>query len=405
MNKDSILLLTKDAQCKSYYPCYGNKYYVGKTPNLDELAGKGTVFHNCYTVAPSSAMSYLGMFTGKYPYELNIQKYVHVGQPYDGVTLFDKANELGYETHVCWDEHWYEMAFLYSNCYGKNTSIHYIKDLRRGVGPQYSRCQRLEVNDTIAEDTLKRIRDEIQKITKTDNKVFVWFHMPHVLNGRRGYADDIDLYDRYIGMFREFFDDSNIFIAADHGNMNGYRGKLRYGFDVYEPAINIPLITPRINDLTDCYDNIVNKDFFDLIFKRLIQPQEFIVVDSTYYAQPKRKTAIIWENYRYIYNKETKAEELYDIVWDPNQQYNIIDDWYTDPDRNNVCMASELYFYPYWEKLPDVREKMRIKRLSIWREPNYREKTFLIVKGFLSKNKYIKKLFLCIKNYLLNKDK
>lgn len=401
MNKDSILLLTKDAQCKSYYPCYGNKYYKGKTPNLDELAAKGTVFHNCYTVAPSSAMSYLGMFTGKYPFELNIQKYVHIGEPYYGVTLFDKANELGFETHVCWDEHWYEMAFLFSNCYGKNTKIHYIKDLRKGVGPQYNRGERLHLDDVVAEDTLQRIRDEVRAIIDTDKKVFIWFHMPHVLNGRRGYADDIDLYDRYIGMFREFFDDTNIFVSADHGNMNGFRGKLRYGFDVYEPAINIPLITPRINNMVDCFDNIVNKDFYDLIFKRTLKPQEFIIVDSTYYAQPRRKTAIIWNNYRYIYNKETKTEELYDIEWDPNQQFNIIDDMYTDFDRNNVCLSSELYFYPYWEKLPKVREIMRAKRLSIWREPSFKERTYLVIRECLSKNKFAKIIYSLIRKYLL----
>ena len=44
MNRESILLLTKDAMCTSYFPCYGNEYWKGKTPNMDELVEKGTVF-------------------------------------------------------------------------------------------------------------------------------------------------------------------------------------------------------------------------------------------------------------------------------------------------------------------------------------------------------------------------
>lgn len=398
MNKESIVLLTKDAQCKSYYPCYGNKYYAGKTPNMDELCAKGTKFDNCYTVAPSSAMSYLGMFTGKYPYELEMKEYVHLDHDFDGDTLFDKANKLGYETHVLWDEHWYEMAYVYSRCYGRNTEIHYFKNLRQGVGPQYKRNGHLQRNDDVAKETLERFRAELANITSVDNKQFVWIHLPHVLNGRTGYADDVDLYDMYIGVVREFFDDSNIFISADHGNMNGMRGKLRYGFDVYEPAINIPLITPRINNLTECYDNIVNKDFFDLIFTRTIKPQEYIIVDSTYYAQPRRKTAVIWKNFRYIYNKEPKTEELYDVGWDPVQQYNIMGDYFHDVDRNNDCLSSELYFYPYWETLPDIRDLMRKKIKDIWREPSNKEKCFRLIKDRFRRNKLARAVFLPVKN-------
>ena len=33
-----ILLLTKDALCKDYLPLYGNRYWEGKTPNIDEIS-------------------------------------------------------------------------------------------------------------------------------------------------------------------------------------------------------------------------------------------------------------------------------------------------------------------------------------------------------------------------------
>ena len=37
-----VILVSKDAMLSSYLPTYGNKYW--KTPNIDELAKKGTVF-------------------------------------------------------------------------------------------------------------------------------------------------------------------------------------------------------------------------------------------------------------------------------------------------------------------------------------------------------------------------
>ena len=37
------VLITKDALRKDYLPSYGNKFW--KTPNIDELASKGTIFN------------------------------------------------------------------------------------------------------------------------------------------------------------------------------------------------------------------------------------------------------------------------------------------------------------------------------------------------------------------------
>jgi len=292
------------------------------------------------------------------------------------------------------------MAYVYTQCYGKNTTIHYLKELRQGVGPKYRRNEALVRDDEIAQKTLAMVRKEMEDLVKSGNKLFGWFHMPHVLNGRTGYADDIDLYDQYIGMLREFFSDDNIFISADHGNMNGVRGKLRYGFDVYDTAINIPLITPRIDGKKECDALMTNKDFFDLIFNRKIVKHEFVIADSTYYAQPRRKTAIIGGKYRYIYNKETKTEELYDVEWDPNQNFNLISDYFHDEDRNQDSLSSELYFYPYWIELPAIREKLRAEKDRIWRDLSWSEKVVSRFYDFLRKNKITHSLLRAIKAHL-----
>ena len=40
--KNKIILITKDVLRSDYLPVYGNKYW--KTPNIDKLAEKGTIF-------------------------------------------------------------------------------------------------------------------------------------------------------------------------------------------------------------------------------------------------------------------------------------------------------------------------------------------------------------------------
>jgi len=374
MKNESIVLLTKDALCSDYLPCYGNKYWAGKTPNMDELAAKGTVYTRYYTAAPSSAMSYLSMFTGKYPYEQEIKEFKPVTGPYKGVTLFDKVHEMGFDCHIIWDEKWKLEAYRYSECYGEHTTIHSLKDLRQGVGAHYIHEGFLTPDEQKSRITLQRIENEIAEIMSSGKKVFLWIHMPHVINGRVSYGSDMDLYDETLAIVRKYFADDCITISADHGNMNGHRGKLCYGFDVYEPAIRIPLITPRKEGKAVCDDLVCNVDMFRLLFEDKIPTREVVYSDSAYYAQTNRNLAVLWGKYSYIYHKISGKEELFDLEWDPAQEFSLFTDSNYDTDRHVQTPSRELYFYPEWEKLPEVRAHMRACKDRIWRKESFKQR-------------------------------
>ena len=224
-NKDCIILLTKDALCKDYLPCYGNVFWKNKTPNIDCLVSKGVKYNRFYTAAPSSAMSYLSMFTGKYPHEQEIGTFKPV-DTYKGETFFDKANKLGYETHIIWDEDWMNGAYKYSSCYGQQTKIHPIAGLGQKVGAQFHHEGILLPDENKGTKSIELIRDTLESIVCQNKKQFIWIHLPHVINGRTCYGMDMDLFDCIVGIIREFVDDRNIYISADHGNMNGQKGKL-----------------------------------------------------------------------------------------------------------------------------------------------------------------------------------
>ena len=65
-------LLSKDCMSCESLPVYGNKYW--KTPNIDELANKGTVFRRHYAAGGSTSMSLSAMLSGHYPYEFKSRK-------------------------------------------------------------------------------------------------------------------------------------------------------------------------------------------------------------------------------------------------------------------------------------------------------------------------------------------
>ena len=374
MQKDSVLLLTKDAMCTDYLPCYGNRYWKGKTPNLDALVEKGTLYTRYYTAAPSSNMSYLAMSTGKYPYELDIKTYVHLSKDYEGVTLFDKARAKGFHCHILWDDAW-TPDIAYCRCYGKETVFHPIVDLRQGVGSHYKHDGFLVPDEGKVQNSLRMLREEMDAISSTDDKVFLWIHLPHVINGRVSFGGDIDVFDDIIGMMREYFCDDKIFISADHGNMNGHEGALGYGFHGREDEIRIPLITPRRNDLSVCDALMCNIDTDKIVFGSGIPEREYIFSDTAYYAQPHRILSIICGKYKYVYHKADASEELFDLSWDPHEQFNLISDYHFDKARNDSYPAREHYFYDSWDVLPEIREKMRAMKDSIWRDLTLAEKT------------------------------
>lgn len=363
--KNKILLVSKDVFMKGYLPIYGNQYY--KTPNIDELAHKGTVFLRHYTAAPSTAMAFTSMFTGLYAYQTDRKKYTEVSE-WEGDTFFDKIYDLGYRSHIVWDQSYVYLAQRFSKCYGKNSIIHNTSFLTRKQPPHIKGKYDDMSFDKQAEDScLDKLESLTKEIVNDDDKVFMWIHLPHALMGRNAYGSDIDMVDRIIGMFRQYFTDDAIYLTADHGHMNGSHGKYGYGFDVNENAINIPLITPRMDGFPTVDFPTSNTKLGDIILGHL--PKEEIVYSETaYYMQPHRKLAIIHGRYKYIYEKLSKKEFLHDVIWDPEENVNLLDTEIYDLDRKNHFSLTQRFFYPYWTSLTDEAEYLREEKEKMWRD-------------------------------------
>ena len=249
-------------------------------------------------------------------------------------------------------------------------------------------------NDNLLAQTYLQICDVLKTIDLS-KKQFIWLHLPHVLKGRRCYMDDMDAWDYLVGFVRNLVGDDSIYLTADHGHMNMYKGKVGYGFDVYEPAIRIPLITPRIDNLKE-YNGLTNSiDLKSIMVDHSIPSHVFVVSDSQYYAQPNRKNAVISERYKLIYNVRTKTEELYDLWWDPLENYNILKKSFFDEDRIRITIYDELYFYPYREEALKAYEELKDFRDSFWREPSWK-----LAKKLKWKKK-VKNIKLYINNVLL----
>lgn len=359
-----FILISKDAMSTDYLPIYGNHYW--KTPNIDALASKGTVFTNYHAAAPSTVMAFYSMATGKFAHETNYEMYDKSHDVYIGETFFSKLKKQGIETHIIWSPQW--MPLLeYHDYFRGDVEFHILNNVAQRVGAHLLHDGFLKPNDKLAEQCLQESIKVVKSVLAQEKDMFVWLHLPHVLNGRVSYGGDIDVFDRYIGEIRKLIPDDCIAITADHGNMNGHKGKVCYAYDVYEAEARIPLITPRIDGLTECKTLLSAVDLYSILVEKKINARDYIYCDTAYRAQKHRKLAIMHEKYKYIYNKENGTEELYDLEFDPQENFSIMTDYVYDRDRKINAPSRELYFYPEWDKLEAIRKKLRKEKERIWK--------------------------------------
>ena len=186
----------------------------------------------------------------------------------------------------------------------------------------------------------------------------------------------MDVFDTIVGMCRKCFSDDNIFITADHGHMNGEHGKYGYGFDLFESAINIPLITPKIEEYDYVNFPTSNVQLEEIILNRTIHKLPFIISETAYYEQPHRKIAIIKDSFKYVYEKQTKKHYLYDLKYDPKENVNLSYPEIYDFDRRRYFSISQRIFYTNWDKaIKEFKELEKIK-VNIWREPAFINRVF-----------------------------
>lgn len=371
----NIIFISKDALNKHVLPTYGNKFW--KTPNIDALAEKGTVFNRHYTAAGSTAMAFTAMALGKYCYETGRRAYKNE-TALNGNTLFDKIYAQGYECHIMWDDTYTSFAESHFKCQGEHTVIHSLPKIKQTESAHVKgKFDDVSFNDAETAIALDLIKSEFETIQKNAIKpIFLWFHLPHVMRGRQGYGSDIDVFDAVIGYAREIFGDDDIFVSADHGHMNGWKNKYHYGFDVGEEAICIPLIAPKINDSNTIDFPTSTIQMYDILFERKVAPLPYVMCETAYYAQPKRKIAIVSGKYKYCYDKETKKEYLYDLEFDPEENHNLVYPEFYDTDRFLWYSTAQCFYYPYWGEAQNELVKLRGIKNEMWKNGKFFEELY-----------------------------
>lgn len=316
------ILITKDTLIKSDLALYNSKSFF-TTPNIERIFSSGSIFYKHFTTAPSTGMALSSIITSKYPYQLGRNDYVPVSR-WLGETIFEFANNLGFD------------SFFFNHIRQKSFMANHVNAYKFANLNFYSDEDLLDFDKFFAK----------LPILET-NKAFLWFHLPHVIPPRTSLGSDLDVLDDFIGKIYDYYPNCEMFLTSDHGHMNLNKTIMNYGFDLHNSAINVPLLTSSLIESHAVDFPTSHIHICDLIFKSNIQKKAFVIADTAYRFQGHRKIAIISDRFKLVFNKFTNKYELYDYIYDPKENRNLLQVSKWDYNRGRSYKLSNVNFYPF----------------------------------------------------------
>lgn len=235
----SFLLVTIDTLRADRVGAYGDS--SARTPAMDALATRGTIFRNAFATAPITLPSHASLMTGRYPAGHGAR---HNGMRVDPAvpTLASALSRGGFATAA------FVAAFPLDRRFGLIDGFNTYSDrMPRGSDgrPANERAGRLVVDEAVG--WLQEHRS---------GRFFLWVHLfePHAPYGdaRTGrpvparYGDEVAEADRQIARLLEALGESRastlVAIASDHGEAFGEHGEIAHSVFVYDTTLRVPLI-------------------------------------------------------------------------------------------------------------------------------------------------------------------
>ena len=395
MNHDIIYIAT-DRVYSGRMSLYGG---YNLFPNIERIAGHGTVFDNAQAAAASTLMCHSCEWTGLYPWQLHDETNVPYHQRLYETQMFSSENvftdlvEQGYDVNIVFVNKpgkYFETYKQTAGIWGKKgVKIHLVDDW--DINPSNSRKTHLKTSLKILEQSRKE-----------GKKCFVWMKIhgfykeldPRTMT----VGDPLLRYVDYAGQPRVTRDDAwncivdevigeileetghlkdenapEIIFASDHGAFQGEYNMRDYGFHLTQEIMHVPMISSySVDDKTGKLNLSAGKnpkrikDLFsmrqirNLLTKREYEREEMIFAETLYPGQVSNvsrkkesffKIAALDKRYKYIYQpwgfngkSENPTEMLFDTFYDRSEKINLanFDGQYEDVARGTKAIKKDV---------------------------------------------------------------
>jgi len=244
----NILFITVDTLRSDHLASYG--YEKIKTPHIDSLAQKGTLFKNVISHTPLTMPSHASIFTGTYPQFHGVRDNGYGRLKDEAVTLAEVLQQEDYATAA------FVSTFVLNAKFGLNQGFETYDDVLqdRDPGKIIKHMEGERTADQVTGAAVQWLKDN------HDKPFFLWVHYydPHsIYNPPSPYKEiykdnpydgEIAFTDEQIGVLlsslSELGLDKNTMIVftSDHGESLGEHGENGHAVFVYDTTQKVPLI-------------------------------------------------------------------------------------------------------------------------------------------------------------------
>jgi arylsulfatase A-like enzyme len=373
----NLLLITLDTVRGDHFSSYG--YSVPTTPHLDAFASTATRYQTCIATSPWTVPSHASLFTGRHPFEHGAHSFEPRSAKYTNVFPLDDSHETlaevlrkeGYATGGIVANRVYLDPLLNLEQGFETWQVKHVASprLNRHVfewleqdreAPFFLFVNYMDAhrpyNVTPAEG--ERRFPKVQHPARTLDALIARVMIDGNPPGDIG-ALVIEQYDRAIRnldaeigqLFQRleslgFYDDTLIVVTSDHGEYFGEHQLVEHSKDVYQPALEVPLIVKHPGqtrgELVETPVSLVDVPRMILagLSRALLARHgdrfpyeigEHPIIAENYYSRPKDvlhpafghrfrrvRTALVEDGYKLIHSSDG-GHELYRLEGDPGE--------------------------------------------------------------------------------------
>jgi arylsulfatase A-like enzyme len=419
-DQPNVLFITMDSLRHDHLGCC--EYEPAHTPNIDALAGDGTVFRGAVAQGTYTSISVPTMITGKFPYFTGIRTF-RAELDSHHTTLAEVLSANGYATFAT-NKVWSQSFFQGFEEYGNSDDptperteraiqglekladqkffiwLYYWdphapydppEEFMRIYEPDYVRLPMSErlvggaagkeqlrdqsghFNGSIA--TLMKLNQGTIRLTSLDRK--------HLLNL---YDAEIAFVDAEIGKLvvklkqMELYDKTLIVLSADHGEAFGEHKTYYHGMTTYDELARVPLIIkpPHTMEKNKVVPNQVRNidimptilDYCDLqapeecngqSLRPLIETKASPNLPGIIEVQAGRQNHLValrHQGHKLIYAFGENTVQLYDLETDPEERKNLL------PEMATMEQSAQAVSDPAWQREQHLR-RVLLDLLSI----------------------------------------
>ncbi|MDP8297299.1 MAG: sulfatase [Candidatus Orphnella occulta] len=244
----NVLFIIVDTLRSDHLGCYG--YQDIKTPNIDGIAKRGTLFENVIASAPLTLPSHASIFTSTFPQFNKVRDNGSYQLPENSITLADRFKENKYNTAA------FVSTVVLDKKYGLDKGFD-VYDDKMVKSPQKQLIKSME-GERAADKTTAAALEWLEE--NKEEKFFLWVHYydPHTVYNPPPpyseiykdnlYAGEIAFVDHYIGILLDALkklgleDNTIIIFAGDHGEGLGEHQEAQHAVFLYDTTLKVPLI-------------------------------------------------------------------------------------------------------------------------------------------------------------------